>query len=135
VGIDFAEWPQQSLRELKPAMVTDLAWRGFGEMIAPVMAALLPLFPGAHADQHMLSVVMPGHAIEPHVDHQGPQWICRVHVPLTSNPLSRFIVAGEAHQLIPGNAYRVNTEAIHAVENGGRSARVHFMFDVKNGHG
>lgn len=131
--IPFEDWPQQSLRELKPAMVNDPEWHGFGAQAAPTVATLMGHFPGCKATQPMLSVVMPGHAIEPHVDHQGPKWLCRVHVPLTTNPRSFFIVGGSHHLLAPGHAYRVNTEAEHAVTNGGISPRIHFMFDVQEG--
>lgn len=131
--ISFADWHQQtplSDGQLRPAMMTDPAWHGFGAAAAPVIAQVLPLFPGCDARQVMLSVVMPGHAIEPHRDAQPPGWICRVHVPLTSNPESRFIVGGEAHHLDVGAAYRVNTEIEHAVENGGATPRIHLMTDI-----
>lgn len=129
-AIPLEAWPQQSLRELKPAMVTDRAWFGFGSKAAPIVADLIRHFPGCRHDQWMLSAVLPGEFIEPHVDHQGPNWLCRVHVPLMTNAQSRFIVAGKAHHMEVGQAYRVNTEAVHAVENDGESPRVHFMFDV-----
>lgn len=132
-AIPFAEWPQQHFRDepLRPAMVSSPDWRGFGETRAPVVAEVLRLFPGCAADTFLLSVVMPGQAIEPHTDSQPPNWLCRVHVPLSSNPESRFVVGGMAHQLAVGFAYRVNTEALHSVENAGPTARVHFMLDVK----
>ena len=131
VAIPFQEWHQQSRTELRPAMMTDLAWHGFGSMVAPVVADLMEHFPGCHEDQRMLSVVMPGHSIPPHTDSQPPHWLCRVHVPLTTNEQSRFIVGGMTHHLEPGRAYRVNTEAVHSVENAGTSPRINFMFDVR----
>lgn len=116
-------------------MVSDLAWKGLGAHAMPLTAALLAAhFPGCVADTQQLSVVMPGHAIEPHTDSQPPQWLCRVHVPLISNPQSRFIVGGVAHAMRVGSAYRVNTEAMHAVENGGATPRIHYFFDVKHAH-
>jgi hypothetical protein len=112
-------------------MVNDLDWHGFGAVTDPMVAALMRYFPGCVADTRMLSVVMPGHAIEPHCDAQPTQWLCRVHVPLTSNPQSAFVVGGQAHHLAVGWAYRVNTEAEHSVRNDGDAPRIHFMFDVK----
>lgn len=111
-------------------MVTDPSWFGFGAAAAPVVAAVMAAFPGCVAHQRMLSAVMPGHAIEPHRDTQAPAWLCRVHVPLATNDRAVFIVAGAAHRLEIGHAYRVNTEAWHAVRNDGPTARIHFMFDV-----
>jgi len=130
-GIPLDEWPQQTLYRLKPAMVTDRAWFGFGARAAPVVAEVMGHFPGCRDDGWMLSAVMPGDVIEPHVDHQGPGWLCRVHVPLVSNDRSRFIVDGVAYRMKVGQAYRVDTREVHSVENDGATARVHFMFDVR----
>lgn len=133
-GIAFEDWPQQHRLAdggVRPSMVTDPGWHGFGPIADPVVAALMTLFPGCEAHQRMLSVVMPGHFIEPHCDWQAPNWICRVHVPLTTNERSLFIVGGQAHALTLGVAYRVNTEAEHSVTNDGETPRTHFMFDVR----
>jgi hypothetical protein len=135
-AIPFEEWPQQHRLAdglVRPAMLTDLKWRGFGIVAGPVVSEIMRAFPACDAYQKMLSVVMPGHAIEPHRDEQSPRWLCRVHVPLTSNDRSQFIVGGVAHVLIPGMAYRVNTLAEHAVVNDGDTPRIHFMFDVSRG--
>lgn len=133
-AIPFEEWPQQHRLadgQVRPAMQTDLAWHGFGAIAEPVVNAIMQEhFPGCVAYQRMLSVVMPGHSIPPHCDEQAKSWISRVHVPLTSNAKSRFIVGGEDHVLAPGFAYRVNTRAEHAVTNDGETPRMHFMFDV-----
>lgn len=133
-GIDLAEWPQQSPLgdgQLRPAMVTDLGWNGFGEKTDPVVADLMAGFPGCSADQRMLSVVMPGHAIEPHRDMQAPNWHCRVHVPLLTNEFSAFLVHGKPHFLEAGTAYTVDTQQEHAVTNDGPTPRIHLMFDVR----
>lgn len=132
VAIDFAEWPQQSFTEIKPAMVTDLAWHGFGDVCEPVVAALMAEhFVGLVPRQRMLSVVMPGHDIKPHRDLQPPQWRCRVHVPLLSNERSVFVSGGISHALVPGMAYKVDTRVEHSVINDGETPRIHFMFDVR----
>lgn len=130
-SIPFEAWPQQRLDELRPAMVTDLGWRGFREIASPIVAELMPRFPGCSPFQHMLSAVMPGHRIESHRDEQAPYWVCRVHVPLMSNPDARFITCGVAHHLETGFAYDVDTRDDHAVVNDGETPRVHFMFDVR----
>ena len=130
-AIDLRLWPQQTLAELKPAMVTDPNWFGFGVQAKLVINQVWKLFPSCSPHEPMLSCVMPGHSIPPHVDHQAPYWLCRVHVPLTSNDKSKFIVDGEHYHLEVGQAYRVNTEAEHSVENDGLAPRIHFMFDVR----
>lgn len=135
-GIAFTDWPQQHHRAdlpLRPAMVSDRAWFDFGPRTDRIVAELMAHFPGCSAGTRLLSVVMPGQSIDPHTDSQPPNWICRVHVPLTSNRESRFIVGDTAYNLQVGTAYRVNTEAVHSVENAGTTPRTHFMFDIKNG--
>lgn len=131
-AIDLRDWPQQDPpgHPLKPAMVTDLAWHGFGAMVAPVVYELLTYLSNGSASNRMLSVVMPGDGIPPHRDQQGPEWLCRVHVPLVSNDRSRFIVRGKPYEMAVGTAYLVNTLAEHAVENAGTTPRIHLMFDV-----
>lgn len=133
--ISFSDWPQQRFDEMRPAMVTDPKWHGFGTVVAPVIAEVMEHFPGCAPFQAMLSVVMPGHEIESHCDCQAPYWICRVHVPLTSNVRAIFVLEGEAHYLKPGFAYRINTQAEHAVMNGGETPRIHLMFDVRRACG
>lgn len=132
-GIPFSEWHQQRPvdHQLRPAMMTDLSWHGLKAITDPAVALLTGHFPGCSEDTRMVSVVMPGHSIEPHCDWQSPHWICRVHVPLTTNDKSRFIVGGIDHHMEVGKAYRVNTEIEHAVTNDGATPRIHLMFDVR----
>lgn len=131
-AIRFEDWPQQSLRELRPAMVTDPDWHGFGTVAAPIVGNLMAHFPGCASFQRMLSVVMPGHRIEPHCDQQAPYWLSRVHVPITSNEQAWFITKSGPHCMLPGLAYRVDTQAEHGVVNDGETPRVHFLFDVRS---
>lgn len=133
-AIPFEDWPQQHRladQRLRPAMVTDLDWHGFGATVAPIVDRIIERFPGGAAFQLMLSAVMPGHSIPPHRDGQAPYWVCRVHVPLTSNDKAWFVTGGHAHRLRPGFAYKIDTQAEHAVANDGDTPRVHFMFDVR----
>ena len=130
--IPFEDWPQQARLngELRPAMVTDLGWHGFGAWARPIVDQIMQGFPGCRSHQWMLSVVMSGHDIQEHADDQAPKWLTRIHVPLLSNEQSEFRVGGVSHVLEVGQAYRVNTLARHSVNNAGSTPRVHFMFDV-----
>ena len=132
-SIDWTDWPQQNKpgQELKPAMVTDPGWHGFGEHTEAIVAELMACFPACEDHQRMLSVVMPGHSIEPHRDEQAPAWKTRVHVPLLTNSRALFITDDHADVMRVGLAYRVDTRRTHAVHNGGMTPRVHFMFDVR----
>jgi len=160
-SIPFEECPQQHPLgdgQLRPAMVNDLGWPGGGRGPDPrpsfreAMAAVV-LHVGARIESpgwsralrfenHMLSVVMPGHSIDPHPDLMGPGWQTRVHVPLTTNPsavmrfpndTSRLMSAGREWNLQVGEAYLVDVSHVHEVRNGGTTPRVHFMFDVFEG--
>ena len=134
-SIPFKKWPQQSPApdgSLRPAMVTDWNWHRFGEHAKPIVEAL-----GFNrTSQWMLSAVMPGQEIPPHVDEQPSDWLYRVHVPILSNPQAIFRCGGQDHVLLPGIAYKVNTRAEHAVYNRGSTPRVHLMFDsMETKHG
>jgi hypothetical protein len=147
VSIPFAAWPQQTRAkagrpaELKPAMVNDPAWHGLADRTHALVARCLAVVERTlgRTDLHerprsrMLSVVMPGHGIDPHTDPQAPGWLCRIHVPLTSAAGAVFVVGGIEHQLDVGTAYAVNVLAEHSVRNAGPTPRIHFMFDVEEG--
>jgi hypothetical protein len=133
-AIPFEDWGQQKphgVLPLKPAMMSNHTWHDFGETFDPLVADLLALYPGGIALQRMLSVVMPGDEIPPHTDDQCREWVERIHVPLTTNPQAVFVCDDGEHRMQVGFAYRVNTEARHAVYNRGETPRVHFMFDVR----
>ena len=136
-AIPFDAWPQQApsaTGALRPAMVNDPAWMDFGKATDPLVHTLLDgWFPGCADDNRMLSVVMPGDFIPSHADQQAASWRCRVHVPLTTNDAAWFAYDDDAHRLRVGVAYRVNTEAPHAIRNAGESPRIHMMFDVHEG--
>lgn len=130
--IPFEDWPQQHRLAdglIRPAMVTDLAWHGFGKITESLVQDCLP--PGCAAFERMLSVVMPGHHIPPHVDRQNKRWRCRIHVPLLTNPQALFISDGKAYQLEVGKAYCIDTTKVHEVRNNGAGPRIHLIFDVQ----
>jgi Aspartyl/Asparaginyl beta-hydroxylase len=131
-GIDFSEWPQQRKvdHQLRPAMVSDRNWHHFQEAASPIVTRLLTLFPHCHDINWLLSAVMPGHDIEPHVDLQSSDWTCRIHVPLISNPQAFWVERGQRHWMKPGFAYKVDTTVEHSIVNAGTTPRIHFMFDV-----
>jgi hypothetical protein len=55
----------------------------------------------------------------------------QVHVPVTTNDKVIFTMDDGEHHMEVGKAYRFNTLATHAVANGGKTARVHLVFDVR----
>jgi hypothetical protein len=133
-GIDFAEWPQQHPIDagLRPAMVTDLAWHGFGERTDHLVSGLMLHFHRCESYNRMLSVVMAGHAIEPHRDEQASDWVTRVHVPLGTNPSAMVLAEDRTmYRMNVGMAYKFDTRESHTILNRGATPRIHFMFDVR----
>lgn len=112
-------------------MMSDGMWHGFGVALDPIVDDLMSYYPGHRTQQRQMNVVMPGTSIPPHVDVQDPWWVVRIHVPLTTNEQTSFVCDDGPHFMQVGKAYRVNTEARHAVYNYGATPRVHFMFDVR----
>jgi hypothetical protein len=129
----LTDWPRQSNASdpFKPAMPSNLEWHGFGVATQKLVDGLLALFPGGIPLQRMLGCILPGHSIPAHKDFQCEQWLCRVHVPLTTCPEAVMIMDDGEHHMEVGNAYRINTEATHALKNDGKVPRIHFMFDVR----
>lgn len=125
------EWPQNHRfnGQLRPSMITDTSWRGFGERIASLTSFLMKEINAECGWQHMLSVVMPDQHIPPHRDEQDQRWRCRIHVPLTTNDRA-ILVMDKPYHLEVGSAYKINTEATHFIVNMGATPRIHFMFDV-----
>lgn len=135
-SLPLSAWPQQHRvdEQLRPAMVNDPDWYGFGARTLALVNALLEALPGTGPVEdynRMLSCVMPGHAIPEHADAQEPAWLTRVHVPLVSNDRALFVSGGAELHLEVGAAYLVDTRVPHAIRNDGAMPRIHFMFDVR----
>lgn len=127
-AIDFATWPRQQLEDgqIRPSMITDHSWSGFGSASNALAAACLSHFRGRSEQHRILSLVLPGQVIDPHTD----PWSCRVHVPLLTNPQAFLIVEGHEYHLEAGKAYVVDGTRLHGVKNLGPTPRVHFVLDV-----
>jgi Aspartyl/Asparaginyl beta-hydroxylase len=136
MAIPFRDWPQQHKvdEQLRPAMVNDPDWHQFGRYAMAFMIAnpLPPFLGGPKVKDTMLSVVMPGHRIEPHRDSLGDEWITRIHVPLVTNRETEFIIDGREYGMWVGGSYMVNISREHSVVNNGKTPRIHFMFDCYN---
>jgi len=83
---------------------------------------LMRLNPGGHIRRHS----DPLHTIDP--------LLVRLHVPIVSNPDVHFMVNDQRISMQPGETWHVDVRFPHAVENRGRTARVHLVMDlVRNG--
>lgn len=132
-AIPLSLWPRQSNpgEPIVPAMPSNLSWQGFGAATDRLVASVLSLFPRGIELQRMLGCIVPGFSIPSHQDWQCEQWLCRVHIPLTSNPRAVMVMDDGSHHMDVGKCYRINTEAKHALVNDGYVARIHLMFDVR----
>ena len=130
-AIPFEDWPQQERidKQIRPAMAHG-DWHGFPKIAAPLVDQITDRPKQLNPT---LSVVMPGHRIDPHNDTFGPEWICRVHVPLATNPFACFFIEDKRYRMEVGVAYKVNISRMHHVINYGHTPRIHFMFDVVGG--
>lgn len=98
--------------------------------VEPFIAAILGQhFPGRRRGVAFLSRLIPGQRIDPHVDGHD-HCDTRVHVPLATNPLAVFITGGVEHHLEVGWAYVIDPSREHSVVNGGRTDRVHLIFNA-----
>lgn len=109
-----------------------------GPVIEPLMRAAVsglgfetPVFPKA-----MFARLAPRSYIDEHIDGQSSNpLVHKLHIPLVTNPDVFMTIGGERFHLATGHLYEVNNIIPHAVENGGDTARIHFIFEVFEGAG
>ena len=79
----------------------------------------------------MLARLAAGAVIDRHVDGAGANLFThKLHVPIQTNDAVRLFIHDRVFQLTEGRAYEVNNLAPHAVENLGRTDRIHLIFEV-----
>lgn len=102
------------------------------EAFAPLAQGLISEhFPGCRLGGIGLFVLDPGQIHPVHTDVQPPEFVTRVHVPLATNPHAVATMEdGPPLHLAVGKAYKFDTRLPHAVANGGKTPRVHLVFEV-----
>ena len=78
-----------------------------------------------------LFTLEPGQIHPVHKDDQPPEWVTRVHIPLQTNPHAVATTEDGPIHMRVGKAYRFNTMREHAVSNGGKTPRIHLVFEVR----
>ncbi|TBR13632.1 MAG: aspartyl beta-hydroxylase [Lysobacter sp.] len=119
----FLDWRRSSDRGL---------WKEWQPLLEPVLAAATSAYGYVHAayPRVMLARMAPGGVIKPHRDaNAAAKWPHKVHVPLFTNEKVRFFVDGVDYRFPQGEAVEVNNLAVHAVENGGDTDRIHLIFE------
>lgn len=142
--IPLSEWPParppyvscEPYLLIRPSIVNDQNWHGFGEQAKRLMDQIRSLnFPALGSKKFYdfkISTIVPEQFLGSHRDTMAPdgnRWAYRVHVPIITNPKSFFIM-DKAYYLNAGSAYIVNVEELHAVVNHGDTARIHFLFEA-----
>jgi len=102
----------------------------FAEIQALIDDKLRPLFPNCDVMRVQLAELPPGEVIKPHRDLNILSLIHRMHVPIVTHPMVKFIIAGKTFFLAEGELYDLNNAVVHSVENQSTVMRVHLMIDM-----
>lgn len=108
-------------------------WAHWREDVEPLLNAVAARCGYQHAEfpRVMFARLPPGGEIEPHRDGGWFPAFCRkIHVPLATNPSTRFYVEPEWRHLAVGEAFELDNNAPHGVRNDGTSARIHLIFEL-----
>ena len=107
-------------------------WEDWKDLIEPILeAATKPYgYASAFFPRVMLAKLPPGGKISPHMD--GPHDESRphkIHIPIQTNPMAKFILVPDVYHFEVGQAYEVNNGLRHAVANNGDTDRIHLIFE------
>ena len=71
-----------------------------------------------------------GKEVYPHVDAAPSAGAAhKIHIPIRTNPRTFFYVNKKPFHLERGNVYEVNNRTTHSVQNNGKTARIHLIFE------
>jgi hypothetical protein len=118
-------WPRVTLTQEK-------GWDRIADVAKPVMAEIIERFypPGGTIIRAVAAKLAAGGSITPHIDQlKSFQYGHRIHIPVTTNKLVRFMIDGRPYRFEIGNVYEINNQKIHSVMNAGKEDRISFIFD------
>ena len=118
-------WPDITVQK-------EVGWDRLADTAIPVMHELIGRgYPqGGTIIRAMAAKLGPRGRIAPHFDsHPSFRRSHRIHLPITTNPLVRFIIDGRPQKMRVGEAYEINNQKTHSVMNSGREPRINFIFD------
>lgn len=125
VFTDGSGWPQIEVSK-------EPGWDRLASAAVPLMHDIIARQypPGGTIIRAMAAKLIAGGKIKPHRDsHPSFHHSHRIHVPLTTNRLVRFMIDGRPHRLEVGQAYELNNQKNHSVMNKGKEDRITFIFD------
>jgi hypothetical protein len=110
----------------------EAGWDRLADVAMPVIDSIIETYyaPGGTLLRAVAAKLKVQGRIRPHRDslqsfHMGH----RIHVPITTNELVRFTVAGRPYAFEVGKAYELNNQKTHSVVNMGKEDRITFIFD------
>ncbi len=113
------------------------AWKIWSRSLLPVMDRASAPYDFVQPAYHkaMFASLAAGHGIDVHIDGgRATRRAHKIHVPIRTEPAAVVIVDGVERHLRQGHAYEINNVLPHGAFNGGGRDRVHFIFEVFDGH-
>ena len=118
-------WPRMTITREK-------GWDRIADVANPIMAEIIERFypPGGTIVRAVAAKLLAGGSITPHIDSL-PSFAYghRIHIPVTTNKLVRFMIDGQPYRFEIGNVYEINNLKTHSVMNAGKEDRINFIFD------
>jgi hypothetical protein len=118
-------WPQVTITREK-------GWDRIADVANPIMAEIIERFypPGGTIIRAVAAKLAAGGNITPHIDSlKSFAYGHRIHIPVTTNNLVRFMIDGRPYRFEIGNVYEINNLVTHSVMNAGKEDRISFIFD------
>ena len=137
---DYAgDWTGIALRSTTGTAGDILSVAGLDDYKDTPLVAECPYFSaildGLHCEQETVRLLRlaPGSLIREHRD-RGASYgdgFLRLHIPITTNDRTRFVVDGEALPMRPGECWYADFSLVHSVQNDGATDRVHLIIDAR----
>jgi hypothetical protein len=118
-------WPRVTITRKK-------GWDRIADVANPIMAEIIEQFypPGGTIIRAVAAKLVAGGVITPHIDTlKSFAHGHRIHIPITTNKLVRFMIDGRPYRFEIGNVYEINNQKTHSVMNAGKEDRISFIFD------
>ena len=118
-------WPRVTITREK-------GWDRIADVANPIMAEIIERFypPGGTIIRAVAAKLAAGGNITPHIDSlKSFAYGHRIHIPVTTNKLVRFMIDGRPYRFEIGHAYEINNLKTHSVMNAGKEDRINFIFD------
>ena len=113
-------------------MTREMGWDRIADVANPIMAKIIERFypPGGTIIRAVAAKLVAGGSITPHTDSlKSFSYGHRIHIPITTNKLVRFMIDGHPYRFEIGHVYEINNQKIHSVMNAGKEDRISFIFD------